>query len=153
MACVRLLFVAVIETDRRQVQFRDHPDVRKRAASRLRTQLRDKLALARDLVVLHRDRAFLVEDCSTIGHFGMRHLGDPVETSALCDVGYGLEAFADLEAKLLDGTIPYRSAVYLGRVAQVRGAMRPEDQWVHLAATHPTRIVRREVEALSLIHI
>ena len=139
--------MSVIQSDRRQIHFRDHPEVRARAAAALRRQLRDKLALARDLVVLHRDRAFVVEDCSTIGHFGMRHLGDPVETSALCDVGYALEAFPELEARLLEGRIPFRSAVYLGRVAQVGGGIRPEDQWIHLAATEPTHVVRREAEA------
>lgn len=139
--------MSVVKSDRRQVRYRDHPEVRERAARRLRRQMREKIALARDLVVLHRDASYVAEGCSTVGHFGSRHLGDPVETAALCDVGYALEAFPDLESRLLEGAVPLRSAVFLGRLAQVEGALRPDDRWLHLAATRRVREVRREAEA------
>ena len=147
------MFVSVIKTDRRQVRYRDHPDVRRKAVQGLNDLLEAKIRLARQLVVLDRDKAFVVEDCSSIGHFGVMHGGDPGETRQFCDVGYALEAFPGLEGHLRAGEIPFRSAVALGRLCRTEGAIRPEDEWIQAArtssATDLWRAVRARIEEVQ----
>ena len=121
--------------------------LREGTARGLRALLDAKVTLARQLVVLDRDKAFVAEGCSSIAHFGVTHGGDPGETRQICDVGYALEAWSELEEELRSAAIPFRSAVALGRLCRTEGALQPADDWIQAARTSTARDLWRAVRA------
>jgi hypothetical protein len=139
--------VSMIRCDRRKVPYRDNPEVRADAAQRIRALLEAKVNLARQLVVLDRDMAFAAEGCSSVGHFGVTHGGDPGETRQFCDVGYAFDAFPGLEDEVRSSTVPFRSAVALGRLCRTQDTIQPADDWIQAARTSTTKDLWRAVRA------
>jgi hypothetical protein len=111
----------------------------------LRNGRANRIAAARDAVVLDRKGHFVYEGCASFAEFGERRGGSSSEAAMVLALGYALERWPELEAALLDGTVSEASASRMGMLAKRPHLLREDDEWVAWARGESEKAFARRV--------